>query len=149
MIWLSFIEKGSSIHTNADSLSRIPSTVPVCDCYFAGCNVHDLPCGGCNFCTKIHNQWARFEDDVDDVIPLAARDIIVKHPLSTITRWHNTTEKSGQSINPMPQKSTAMSPGEVKCHNDRNHPRGPCNPSVRRLLDEDNTSLFVRYRHNQ
>ncbi|ROJ62565.1 hypothetical protein DPX16_21551 [Anabarilius grahami] len=32
-----------------------------------------LPCKGCPFCRKLHHQWARFEEDVDDVIPLAVR----------------------------------------------------------------------------
>ncbi|KAG1941073.1 interleukin-1 receptor accessory protein-like 1-A [Pimephales promelas] len=32
-----------------------------------------LPCKGCRFCRKLHHQWARFEEDVDDVIPLAVR----------------------------------------------------------------------------
>ena len=26
---------------------------------------------GCHYCTRAHKQWARFNDDVDDVVPLA------------------------------------------------------------------------------
>ena len=46
-----------------------------CDCYEAGVTLESLPCGGCNFCTCLHHQWARFEDDVDDVVPLAIHRI--------------------------------------------------------------------------
>ena len=56
-------------HGNADGLSRIPDDY--CNCYEAGINVSSLPCGGCKFCTKVHNQWAQFLEEVDDVIPLA------------------------------------------------------------------------------
>ena len=34
-----------------------------------------LPCGGCAYCTRCHHQWARFEADVDDVIPMALRQV--------------------------------------------------------------------------
>ena len=37
-----------------------------------GATLDSLPCGGCNFCTRLHHQWARFEDDV---VPLAIRRI--------------------------------------------------------------------------
>ena len=35
----------------------------------------DLLCGGCHYCTRAHKQWARFTDDVDDVVPLAIRSV--------------------------------------------------------------------------
>ena len=60
-------------HRNADGLSRIPDTLEQCDCYHAGVTLESLPCGGCPYCTRAHNQWARFNEDVDDVIPLAVR----------------------------------------------------------------------------
>ena len=60
-------------HANADALSRRPDEMEYCDCYQAGVKLESLPCGGCHFCSRLHNQWARFEDDVDDVIPLAIR----------------------------------------------------------------------------
>ena len=34
-------------HVNADGLSRIPDPLTLCNCYSAGSNVEDLPCGGC------------------------------------------------------------------------------------------------------
>ena len=60
-------------HGNADPLSRIPDNHDYCNCYEAGVKLSSLPCKGCKFCTKVHNQWAKFIEDVDDVIPLAVR----------------------------------------------------------------------------
>ena len=57
-------------HGNADGLSRIPSE---CDCYEAGKDVKSLPCGGCKHCTSKHTMWQRFEDYIDEVVPLAIR----------------------------------------------------------------------------
>ena len=34
-----------------------------------------LPCGGCSYCTRAHNQWSRFEEDVDIVVPLAVKTV--------------------------------------------------------------------------
>ena len=65
-------------HGNADPLSRRPDDVKYCDCYEAGVTLESLPCGGCKFCTCLHNQWARFEDDVDDVVPLAIRRVTLE-----------------------------------------------------------------------
>jgi hypothetical protein len=62
-------------HLNADGLSRIPDIMVECDCYQAGSKLEDLPCGGCTFCSRAHNQWSRFHEDVDDVIPLAVRQV--------------------------------------------------------------------------
>ena len=62
-------------HTNADGLSRIPDSLPFCDCYEAGKSVDTLPCKGCSFCKRCHSQWAKFEQDVDDVVPIAIREV--------------------------------------------------------------------------
>ena len=57
-------------HGNADSLSRKPE-IDFCGQYKAGIDLEDLPCGGCKYCTKAHSQWRGFEEQVDDVVPLA------------------------------------------------------------------------------
>ena len=67
------VHRRGSKHSNADGLSRLPDDLPPCDCYKAGRELKNLPCGGCNFCTRAHNQWERFCEDVDDVLPLAVR----------------------------------------------------------------------------
>ena len=55
-------------HGNADGLSRIPDDAPYCEYYESGTDLKLLPCGGCKFCTRAHNQWSRF-----DVIPLTVQ----------------------------------------------------------------------------
>ena len=62
-------------HGNADGLSRIPDEEEFCDCYRAGIDLESLPCGGCKFCSRAHHQWSRFQEDVDDVVPLAVRSV--------------------------------------------------------------------------
>ena len=70
-------------HGNADGLSRIPEKEDFCNCYEAGISLSSLPCGGCAFCTKVHHQWAQFEDGVDDVIPLSIHSASLTDDLST------------------------------------------------------------------
>ncbi|MCG8109820.1 MAG: RNase H-like domain-containing protein, partial [Candidatus Thiodiazotropha taylori] len=72
-------------HCNADALSRIRDPLEACDCYRAGQNLSDLPCGGCNYCTRAHKQWARVNTDVDDVVPLAVRSVQPMNPVSVLT----------------------------------------------------------------
>ena len=71
------VHRPGRVHQNADGLSRIPLPDDACDCYRAGSSVDDLPCGGCTHCRRMHKDWARFEDDVDDVVPLAVRALTV------------------------------------------------------------------------
>ena len=63
------------LHQNADGLSRIPTRDANCNYYKPDIKLEDLPCGGCNFCRKLDQQWSKFENDVNDVIPLAIRRI--------------------------------------------------------------------------
>lgn len=56
-------------HQNADALSRIPD-IEICPHYQAAVNPENLPCGGCNYCKKVHQNWSEFIRDVDDTIPL-------------------------------------------------------------------------------
>ena len=72
---MTIVHRSGTKHANADALSRIPDGGPYCDCYRAGQSPQSLPCGGCNFCTRVHAQWASFEEEVDDVVPLAIRAI--------------------------------------------------------------------------
>lgn len=55
-----------------DVMVRFPICVTVIR---AGKNISDLPCGGCQHCQRLHDHWERFEEDVDDVMPLAVRRI--------------------------------------------------------------------------
>ena len=60
-------------HGNTDGLSRIPDETSFCNCCQAGVDLADFPCQGCKFCTRAHQQWSKFESEVDDVVPLAVR----------------------------------------------------------------------------
>ena len=60
-------------HQNADALSRIPDTLPLCHEYKSNVPLTSLPCGGCPFCTRAKQQWSTFEDDIDYVVPIAIR----------------------------------------------------------------------------
>lgn len=33
-----------------------------------------VPCGGCKYCTRAHNNWSRFTENVDDVVPLRMKE---------------------------------------------------------------------------
>ncbi|KAI3359399.1 hypothetical protein L3Q82_002902 [Scortum barcoo] len=66
-------------HANADTLSRCNTEgLTDCDCYQAGKEATELPCQECSHCQRLHDQWIRFEEDVDDVVPLAIRQITIK-----------------------------------------------------------------------
>ena len=72
---MEIVHRPGNCHGNADGLSRIPDDTEYCDKYIAGEIPENLPCGGCKFCTRAHSQWTRFEEEVDDVIPLAIRAV--------------------------------------------------------------------------
>jgi hypothetical protein len=33
--------------------------------------LQDLSCGGCPYCTRAHSNWSGFDQDEDDMVPLA------------------------------------------------------------------------------
>ena len=59
-------------HQNADALSRIPESDNLCENYRLGILPESLPCGGCSYCKKAHDNWSYFVDVVDEVVPLAS-----------------------------------------------------------------------------
>ena len=72
-------------HINADSLSRIPASSPTCNHYTSRGRLADLPCGGCTYCSKLHEQWARFEEEVDFVSPYLAEACTTETGKGTVT----------------------------------------------------------------
>lgn len=75
----------------ADSLSRLPGVLDTCDCYFAGADIDSLPCGGCSYCNQAQRTWNTFENDVDDVVPLAIRtvtDVQSEDSCSWLEEWN-------------------------------------------------------------
>ena len=81
---MTVIHRPGKLHTNADALSRIPDSVEYCGNYTNNVDVSNLPCHPCTFCSRAHNQWSRFFDDVDYVVPLSIRKI----KLSTDILYH-------------------------------------------------------------
>ena len=62
-------------YVNADGLSRIPDPPVQCNYYCYDCDVQDLPCGSCKYCVRANEQWDRFHDEVDAIVPLAIQHI--------------------------------------------------------------------------
>ena len=81
-------------HINADRLSRIEVPSLQCDCYSAVDDVKYLQCGGCATCSRAHKQWSRFNEDVDDVVPLAVRNIESVVKTSQESKMHQTSQES-------------------------------------------------------
>ena len=73
----SIIHRRGRLHGNADGLTRMADDIEVCDSYHSGCRLEDLPCypDDCHYCRRAHEQWNRFDIEVDDVIPLSIRNI--------------------------------------------------------------------------
>ena len=61
-------------HGNADGLSRVPRE-GVCNCSPRLIGVENLPCAqsgmDCTYCTKAHERWERFQEEIDYVVPLS------------------------------------------------------------------------------
>ena len=60
-------------HSNVDGMSQISKT-DRCDCYITGQKVETLPCWEYDYCRRVHSQWARFEEDLDDDVPITVQD---------------------------------------------------------------------------
>ena len=64
-------------HVNADALSRLSDERNDCPEYRPGRDISTLPCSRfgeeCRYCRRAHDQWTRFEEEVDDVIPLSSK----------------------------------------------------------------------------
>ena len=58
-------------HINGDTMSRRPGIELQCSNYRLGIELSDLPCKGCHYCKKAHENWGNFAVEVDDVVPLA------------------------------------------------------------------------------
>ena len=65
------VHRPGRYHGNADGLSRIQTSE--CPHYATNISVDELPCGGCTYCQRMHQQWDRFDAFVDDVMPLILR----------------------------------------------------------------------------
>ena len=43
--------------------------------YKEGEKIEELPCWGCMFCVRMQDKWGKFEEQVDDVLPLAVLEV--------------------------------------------------------------------------
>lgn len=82
-------------HCNADALSRQTAVFP-CSCYNAGKDLSSLPCGGCSHCRKLHEQWARFDENVDDVIPLGVTQAV--RTVSAVSLSDHVSPEDGANL---------------------------------------------------
>ena len=46
--------------------------------------VNIYTCGGCKYCERAHNQWSRFEEEVDDVVPLAITQLLKSNTIPSV-----------------------------------------------------------------
>lgn len=75
--WLEYIQeydfdivhRAGKKHQNADALSRMSENSD-CAAYTQRVKLADLPCGGCKTCQKRQDEWATFDEEVDDIVPL-------------------------------------------------------------------------------
>ena len=88
-------------HVNADALSRISTNMP-CPEMRINIKLKDLPCGGCKYCTRAHDNWRRFAEEIDDVIPLPTeplrRDRHTVQDLSVSVSTLSNTNKDKPTI---------------------------------------------------
>ena len=84
-------------HENADALSRIQQAETKSDClnYRLGVKPEDLPCGGCTKCTRAHERWSHFAEEVDDVVSLTCRQVAAE---SIITDGSSLTDQQIDSV---------------------------------------------------
>ena len=121
-------------HGNADGMSRIPDPYPFCDCYKAGLEPSQLPCHGCKYCTRAHTQWSRFNEDVDDVVPLAIRTVDTGEPMEPSSIWitGHTKEQlqDAQLADPCLQKLISWISNDIE---PKQKELSLCSPDVKRF----------------
>lgn len=66
-MWI--VHRSGKKHLNADALSR--DIAYTCQSYSSQIQLHELPCGGCKYCSRAHEHWHELSTDIDDAIPLA------------------------------------------------------------------------------
>ena len=89
---MEIVHRPGQDNENADGLSRIPDPLVQCNYYSYGCDVQDLPCGGCKYCVRANELWDRFHNEVNDIVPLAVRQI--SHDESDmLPRWKSIRHK--------------------------------------------------------
>ena len=72
---MEIVHRPGNDYMNADGMPRIPDPRVQCNYYSYGCDVQDLPCGGCKYCVRANEEWDMFHNEVEDIVLLAVRQI--------------------------------------------------------------------------
>ena len=67
---ITFSHRKGKKHVNADSMSRIPDTIPECVNATGTIRPEELPCYPCRYCQRAYDQWHDFKREVDDIVPI-------------------------------------------------------------------------------
>ena len=94
--------RAGRLHTNADALSRKWCGIKECDCYERDIKPEMLPCGGCKKCLRMHEEWQRFQEEVDDIIPLASTHASPGKNIQGATPGFNLQPCYNPEFNPSP-----------------------------------------------
>ena len=114
------IHRPGKKHGNANALSRAPALYEESGCeeYQAGVALESLPCGGCPYCTRPHEEWSDFHENVDDVIPLTAgggtcRQVTTRSQAEA-SQCGNATDSTSASQTPTPSWIPGYDPAQLR-----------------------------------
>ena len=104
-------------HINADSLSRSQEDEGACSEFRLGVLPKDLPCGGCSYCAKRHNEWADFVDQVDDVIPLSqsCRQVVTRNQAARRNALAKNSGENNLEASSAASKMNPTEPEQLQC----------------------------------
>ena len=71
-------------HGKADGMSWLPDMGVLCRGYRAVVKIEELPRAGCHFCVRMLD---KFQEKVDDVVPLAVQDNFISLNILVIKKW--------------------------------------------------------------
>ncbi|KAK3085317.1 hypothetical protein FSP39_001380 [Pinctada imbricata] len=94
--WMTIKHRSGDKHQDADALSRIPHQIK-CSAYRHGVDLKDLPCGGCIYCERIHNQWGAFIKEIDEAVPLVGGRTC-EHPIREGIKVNQTRTGSSEVL---------------------------------------------------
>ena len=113
------IHRPGKKHGNADALSRAPTLYEEswCEEYLAGIALESLPCGGCPYCTRRHEEWSDFHENVD-VVPLTAgggacRQVTTRSQAKA-SQCGNVTDTTSASQTPTPSWIPGYDPAQLR-----------------------------------
>ena len=90
---MTIVHRPGKYHNNADALSRRPETEEECPYYDENSILKNLPCGGCPYCSKIHEKWSEFGKNVDTAGKLSDEKTNIR-----LTRIENTPNQMGIDV---------------------------------------------------